>query len=330
MNGKRIVVTGAAGFVGRYVVNTLVTKGYNVVAGVHRLLAESVFPKSEHITVVTLDILDRNSVMAAMEEADAVYHFAALVDSESSKDLLCCVNAEGTKIVWECAAACGVKKALYCSTTAVYGLLARSDEAITEEILPRAIEPYGKTKLEGEHIALELAARYGLHTTIIRPVAIFGPGEHTPFSKKLKDAAISKLLIAGAFKEKKFNYVHVEDVAEAAVYLMENKLPNGEIFNITVNTPILFEEAFKAYIRVLDRLGRPFIRVKIMALLSLCLHRFPMLLKWISRLFGERILFIVWRSGFDYNYSSAKLLSTSFVFKHTEFEEVFYSCIGNK
>ena len=330
MNGKRIVVTGAAGFVGMYVVNTLVNKGYHVVAGVHRLSAGSVFPRSEDITIVELDILDRNSVIAAMEGADAVYHFAALVDSGSSKDMLSRVNVEGTKIVWECAVACGVKKALYCSSTAVYGLLAKSDGAITEEILPRAIESYGRTKLEGEQVALDLSARYGLHTTIIRPVAIFGPGEHTPFGKKLRDAALSKLLIAGAFKKKKFNYVQVEDVAAAAVYLVEKYLPSGEIFNITVNTPILYDEAFTAYIRVLSRLGRPFIKVKIMALCSLYLHKFPVMLKWISRLFGESFLFTIWRSGFDYNYSSTKLLNTSFVFKYTEFEEVFYSCVETK
>jgi len=327
MSGKKVVVTGAAGFVGRYVVNALIKKGYHIIAGVHHNSFGSSLSATDNITIVKLDILDRDLVMAAMQGADAIYHFAAIVDSDGSKDLLYQINVEGTRIVWECAAACGVKKTLYCSSTAVYGLLAKSGEAITEEIHPRAIEPYGRTKLQGEHIALELAQQYGLHTTIIRPVAIFGPGEHTPFSKKFRDAAVSRLLIAGAFKNKKFNYVHVEDVAEAAVFLSELDLPSCEIFNITINKPILFEEAFTAYLRVLNKLGRPFIKVKIMAIISLLLHKLPLVLKWISKLFGERFLFTIWRPGFDLNYSSAKLLSTSFVFKCTDFGEVFYSCV---
>jgi nucleoside-diphosphate-sugar epimerase len=234
---------------------------------------------------------------------------------------------DGTKIVWECAAAWEIKKALYCSSTAVYGLLAKSAEVITENTVARAVEPYGRTKLEGEKIALGIANKNGINTIVIRPVAIFGPDEHTPFGKKFRDAAVSRLLIAGAFKNKKFNYAHVSDVAEAAVYLMELDLPNGEVFNITVNKPILYEEAFSAYLKVLNRLGRPFLKVKILAIISLLLHKLPALLKWISKLFGERFLFTIWHPGFDLNYSSSKLLDTSFKFKCTDFGEVFYSCI---
>jgi len=330
MNNKKVLVTGAAGFVGKYVVNALLKKGYNVIAGIHLNSSLSEFPAKENLKLVKLDILNRESVTAAMQGIDTLYHFAAIVSTKVSNDHLYRINVEGTRIVWECAAACGVKKALYCSSAAVYGLLAKSNGAITEKTVPRAVEPYGKTKLEGEQVALQLAKQYNLHTIIIRPVAIFGPGEHTPFGKKFRDAVVSRLLIAGAFKNKKFNYVQVEDVAEAAVYLTELDLPGSEIFNITVNEPILYEEAFSAYLKVLDRLGRPFLKVKILALISFILHKLPRVIKWVSKIFGEKYLFTVWRPGFDLNYSSEKLLGTSFEFKHTDFEEVFYSCVENK
>jgi len=80
-------------------------------------------------------------------------------------------------------------------------------------LAPKVVEPYGNTKLLGETTALDVAKRTGLHTTIIRPVAIFGPGEHTPFGRQLRNAAFSKLLLAGGFQGRGFNYVHVEDVA---------------------------------------------------------------------------------------------------------------------
>lgn len=327
MNTKKVLVTGAAGFVGRYVVKKLREKDFAVRAGVRNLNDSCHFIPCQGIEVVLVNVPDRNSLLDAMHGIDIVFHFAALVDSRKKREELFRVNVEGTKNVWECAVQCDIKKMLYCSSAAVYGLMAKSKGPITENVPALAIEPYGQTKFLGELAALEIAERFHLHTTIIRPVAIFGPGEHTPFSKKLRDAAVSKLLIAGGFQNKKFNYVHVEDVAGAAIYLMQKEISSGQIFNITVNEPILFEEAFQAYIHVLRRAGRSYTFIRILAILSSGLHKLPSVINWISRVLSERFIFRIWRPGFDLNYSSAKLLDTAFKFKWTNFEEVFYSCL---
>jgi dihydroflavonol-4-reductase len=327
VNGPIAFVTGAGGFVGSHVVKALAEKGFAIRAGVRSSVPSACSDDRTEIEKVEVDILDRNSLIKAMKGADAVYHFAALVDARKTKEQLAQVNVEGTRNVWECAVECGVKRGLYCSSTAVYGLLARSDRAITESVRPKAVEPYGCTKLLGERVALEIATRSDFHTTIIRPVAIFGPGEHTPFGKKLRDAAVSKLLIAGGFHGRRFNYVHVEDVAVAAVHLMQKEIPSGEIFNITVNDPILFQDAFQAYIRVLERAGSSFARIRFLASVSALLHKQPSTLRWISNVLGERFVFRIWHPGFDHNYSSSKLLETSFQFHWTDFEEVFYSCL---
>jgi len=328
MNKPTVLVTGATGFVGRYVVRKLCEKGYSVKACARTHVADDTFSALHGVDVVPVNILDRRSLMEALKGVEIVYHFAALVSSHTTKEQLSLANLEGTKNVWECAVESGVKQALYCSSTAVYGLLAKSDQAITEDVRARAVEPYGNTKLMGETAALEIAAKSGLHTTIIRPVAIFGPGEHTPFGKQLRDAAISKLLIAGGFQNKKFNFVHVEDVAEAAIYLMQQDISSGEIYNITVNEPILFEEAFRAYIRVLDRAGSSYARIKALAMVSTLLHKVPSVIHFISNIVGERFVFRIWHPGFDLNYSSAKLMDTSFKFKWNDFEEVFNSCLN--
>lgn len=327
MNRKRVLVTGAGGFVGRYVVNILISKGYQVVAGLHQISSAPQFIKSENLTQRIIDINNSNSLVSAMEGVDSVYHFAALVNSHSSREDLNSIHIEGTKKVWECAGKCGIKKALYCSSTAVYGLLGQNGQAITENTPPRAIEPYGNSKLQGEQIALALGKKYHIKTFIIRPTAIFGPGEHTPFGNKLRDAMISKVLIAGSFKKKKFNYVHVEDVAEAAVYIMESQFPSGEIFNIMVNTPILYEDAFRTYTKILKRLGEPYSSYKKAAYISSLFQKIPFLTYLGSWIAGKHF-FTVYQPGFDLYYSSEKLLKTSFRFKHTDFEEVLYSCSG--
>lgn len=327
MNTSTALVTGAAGFLGRRVVRALCNAGYCVRAAVHRDDDRRLYDTTQGIEATTLDVLDRKNTLAAMSGIDVVYHLAALLDTHGGRARMYEVNVEGTRNVWECAAASGVKKALYCSTTAVYGLLSRSERIITEDVPARAIEPYGNTKLLAERAALGIAARTGLHTTIVRPVAIFGPGEHTPFGRKLRHAAISKLLIAGGFQNKRFSFVHVEDVANAAVHLMSVDCPSGEIFNIAVNDPIGFEDAFSAYVRVLRQAGKSYAKVRLFAGISTLLHENPAFLHRLWGVLGDRFMFKIWRPGFDLLYSSSKLLGTSFRFMWDDFEKVFESCV---
>jgi hypothetical protein len=96
---------------------------------------------------------------------------------------------------------------------------------------------------------------------------------------------------------------------------------------VCVNDPISFEDAFRAYIRVLGKAGRSYAHIRFLAVCSAFLHRFPQVLTWSSALLGERYAFRIWHPGFDLNYSSAKLLGTSFRFRWTDFEEVFASCV---
>jgi nucleoside-diphosphate-sugar epimerase len=327
MNCRTVLVTGAAGFVGRHVVRALLDAHFRVKAGVHHERDLQSLARLGDVEPVTVDVLDAESIRQAMEGTEHVYHCAALLDARAPRERLLEVNAGGTRRVWECAAASGVRKALYCSSTAVYGLLSRRDKGITEQVRARAIEPYGYSKLRGEEAALDVAARTGLHTTIIRPVAIFGPGERTKFGTLFRDAALSGLLSAGGFRDKSFNFVHVEDVAAALVHLAERDLPGGEVYNVAVEEPIPFEEALRTYRRVLRTAGRPYAKARWFAGMSALLHRHPSALKGISALVGDRYMFRIWHPGFDLTYSPAKLLSTSFRFKWEEFEWVFASCL---
>jgi nucleoside-diphosphate-sugar epimerase len=326
MTTTTALVTGASGFIGSRVVQALHSRHIRVRAGVHRQSAAGAFPEAPGIEQVPIDILDRDSLMRALERVDTVYHFAALVDPGGSRQDIYRTNVAGTRNVWECAAACGVKKALYCSSAAVYGLLARSSGPISEEVRPRSVEPYGNSKLMGEATVFEIAACSGPPTIVIRPVAVFGPGEHTPFGKQLRDAAFSRILLAGGFQNKSFSFVHVDDVAGAAVHLMLSADP-GQVFNVAVQNPIPFEDALQTYIRVLGRAGVSTARTRRLAWLSATLHKFPGLSTGISRLGGTRFAFPIWHPGFDRTYSAAKLLGTSYRFQKANFEDVLFSCI---
>jgi nucleoside-diphosphate-sugar epimerase len=260
---------------------------------------------------------------------DYIYHFAAIVNSKSHVEELHRVNVEGTRNVWEIAGQMGVKKALYCSSAAVYGLLSQSKQTITENVPARAVEPYGKSKREGEKVVEEISAKDKLNSIIIRPTAVFGPGEHTHFGRELRGAAFSKLLISGGFQNKRFSYVHVQDVAEAAIHLMQCEGNNGHIFNIAVNPSISYEDAFKSYLRALDRSGFEYIKLKMLGKISLFIEQIPGITRWLNSKSGIRFVFGIWQPGFDMTYSSQKLLSTSYRFRWNKFEEVILSCIND-
>ncbi len=322
------LVTGASGFVGRWMIESLRKRGFRVKAGIRRTAHARYFAGFHDVETITIDILDRQSLVRAMKDVDSVYHFAALVDAMASGDDLFRVNEEGTRKVWECAAASGVSAALYCSSAAVYGLLASSDQPITEDVRPKAVEPYGRSKLAGESIALEVAEKSGLPTIIIRPVGLFGPGEHTPVGVALRSAAFSSFLLARAVKDRKFSYAHVEDVSEAAAHLMHREGCEGQVFNVVVDNPISFDEAFEAYLRVLNRSGYPLGRAKLLGNVSVLMQKLPSITHLLSRSAG-RLGFTVWRPEFFITYSSKKLLETSFRFKWARFEELLQSCMND-
>lgn len=330
MRDRIALVTGASGFIGRWVVGALRRRGVWVRAGIHRLSHIASFPRDHGVEVACLDLLDKQSLVRAMDGVDSFYHFAALIDPKAQSEDHFQINAEGTKNLWTCAAACSVRAALYCSSASVYGLLSSSSQPVTEDVRPRAVEPYGRSKLLGESTALEIGAQSGPATVVIRPVAVFGPGDQSPFGRSFRRAAVSRLLFAGAFRGREFSFVHVEDVAEAAVHLMQSDACNGQAYNVSVEDPISFECAFQAYTRALIRSGRCQVRARFLARLSAVAQKLPVLSHLLATLGGERLVFTVWQPGFDMTYSSEKLLRTSFQFKWTRFEDVVLSWINEK
>ncbi len=327
---KTVLVTGASGFIGKRIVRILNKRGIKVKAGIHSLSHENIFCDLKNVEPVHLDILSLDSINNAIQNVDSLFHFAALVSSHHSREKLNNINALGTRNIWEIAVENNVTSALYCSTTAVYGLLSKIHEPVDEKVIPKAIEAYGYSKLLGENEALKISANHKIKTLIIRPVAVFGPDEHTPFGKTLRRAAISQILLAGTLQKKHFNFVHVDDVAEASYFLMESNFINGEIFNIAVDTPILFEDAFQSYLRIIKDTDIIDLKAKFIAHISSFINNHSVISKMIKGRGKKGLFFIIGQNGFDIQYSAKKLSNSSFHFRWPYFEDILLNCLTSQ
>ncbi len=324
---QTVFVTGASGFIGRQLVRSLLSDNFKVHAGVHHHHVLKEFDSHPDFKAITIDICDKNSLTHVFNGVDFLYHFAASVNAGLPAHELYRINMQGTKNVWEAASAAGVKKALYCSTTAVYGLLSKNGNAITEDERACAVEPYGRSKLEGEIIVNKFSDTNKIESVIIRPAAVFGPGDHTSFGTSLRKAAYSKLLLSGGFKDKKFSYVQVQDVARAAIYLMASDNRRYNLYNIAVDTPIDYDQAFKCYMNALAGTGIRNMIPRALGKISDTIEQRPAISGWLRSLPTSRLVFRIWKPGFDLTYSPQRILATGFKFQWADFENVIASCL---
>jgi nucleoside-diphosphate-sugar epimerase len=176
----RVLVTGAAGFIGRWVVGALLAEGHEVRA-IDNLVAGDVAALEEfegragYLGFEAGDVRDAAACRRWLAGVDAVAHLAASISVQESIDDPANTfdnDVVGTFHVLEAARAVGAR-VLFMSTCMVYDRA--GDEGISERHPTRPASPYAASKLAGEALTLSYFHAYGLPTTVVRPFNTYGP-----------------------------------------------------------------------------------------------------------------------------------------------------------
>ncbi len=245
---KKILVTGADGFIGSHLVEELVRRGYNLRAFVHYnsfnswgWLDHSPRHIVKEVDIYAGDIRDPHGVRKALRGCNLVAHLAALIAipySYYSPDTYLETNVKGTLNVLQTARESSVEKVIHTSTSEVYGT-ARF-VPITEEHPLQGQSPYAATKIAADQMAMAFYYSFGTPVAIIRPFNTYGPRQ----SARAVIPAIITQIVSGRRRIKlgalhptrDFNYV--KDTVRGFIAALESEKAIGEIINIGSNYEI--------------------------------------------------------------------------------------------
>jgi nucleoside-diphosphate-sugar epimerase len=223
----RVLVTGGTGFTGRVLVRRLCSLGCRV-----RVLAR---PSSDRAGLEDLpiewiegEVFDAAAVANAVEGVHYIFHVAAAYrNAEISDSVYERVNVESTKLLAGAAARLpSFKRFVHVSTVGVLGHIERPPADETAPYNPGDI--YQRTKAEAERWLLEFAGEHALPFVVVRPAAIYGPGDR----RLLKVFRMARLPIVPLIGWTRgfYHLIHVEDLAEFMIYAAENPSAAGQVF----------------------------------------------------------------------------------------------------
>jgi len=225
----KVLVTGATGFIGRNLCLDLAEQGYNVVA-LCRNTAHPYLISHKNITPVKGDILDRESLIKAMNRCGQVYHTAALAKMWCrDKNDYYNINVVGTRNVLELAGESGVNKIVYTSTCGVWGPTIKHPMNENDPRIDGFAIDYERTKYLAE-IEARIYSAKGLNIVTVNPSRVYGEGPITDSNtvgKMISGYLKGKWRIIPGKGTQVSNYAYLDDVVKGHIAAMEQGTPGN-------------------------------------------------------------------------------------------------------
>jgi nucleoside-diphosphate-sugar epimerase len=222
----RALVTGATGFIGSHLVESLVREAFDVSCLVRNSSSKRYF-EGLNIRTVPGDCRDRSSLVEAVKDVDYVFHLAGLTKACTEEEFSG-VNVSGTRNIIQAVAENnpGIKRFVHISSLAAAG---PSPQGIplNEECQPKPVSLYGRTKLAGELAVYRYRDR--LPVTIIRPPAVYGPRDRDflVFYKMVRAG------IVPYWGKCSYSFIFVDDLVDGIMLCARSERAIGEIFNLS-------------------------------------------------------------------------------------------------
>lgn len=244
----KILVTGGTGFTGKALVRRLLDQGHEVVALDYKEGLKTQELRDWGAQVVLGSVTDKEVVRRAMDGVEVVHHLAAAFREMNVPDSYYWeVNVGGTRNVLEAAREQGVRKLIYCSTCGVHGNIDNPPGGEDAPIQPA--DYYQRTKYEAEPLVREYHER-GLPSVILRPAAIYGPGDPERFFLIYRRVARGRFPMFGNGKTY-YHPLYIDNLVDAFVLAMRDGVGDGEAYLIADEEYVEIEDLVRRVARSL-------------------------------------------------------------------------------
>ena len=242
----KILVTGANGFIGTQLTETLANSGHQV-----RSTARSITPNSP-ITreIITCDLESADSLDHLTTGCDAIVHLAgrAHVMSDNpatSESLYLSANVDVTRRLAQSAARTGVKRMILMSSVKVNGESTTIDSPFTSQDTPNPQDPYGRSKTQAEQTLWDVASTSGLEGVVIRPPLVYGPGVRANFASLIGIVDRGIPLPLGSIQNKR-SFVSVDNLIDCIETTLQTPNAGGQTFLVSDGQDLSTPELIRA------------------------------------------------------------------------------------
>jgi nucleoside-diphosphate-sugar epimerase len=247
--GRRVLVTGASGFIGGRLVERLVRDCRARVRVLVRGYASAVRLARFSLDFAHGDVTDASAMKSAADGCDVVFHCA--YGTSGSQRHRAWVNREGTRQALAAAAAAGASRLVHLSTLMVYGRTADGD---LDETAPRRRfgNAYTDSKLDAERLALDWARAGRAPAVVLQPTAVYGPFGGVWTERVLAELKTGRVILVDGGTGIA-NHVYVDDVVSAMLLAAVAPDALGEAFLVSSAEPVTWRELYGAFERMLRR-----------------------------------------------------------------------------
>ncbi|MCB1487991.1 MAG: NAD(P)-dependent oxidoreductase [Bauldia sp.] len=228
----KVLITGGAGLVGLAVRRALAEGGHTAVA-----IDRTVFGRDDpSLRLVSFEETDRLEALMRDEGIEAVVHAGGLsspVMGAEDPMKTVAVNITATAFLLDAARRLGIGRFVFCSSHVVYGDVGPG--LIDEDFPLKPASAYAASKVAGEALVSAFARAYGMAGASLRITRVYGPYRRAecPFQQIIHDHAAGRTTTIACDPAFPYHYVHVDDVAGAALACLEAKDLPGDVFNVT-------------------------------------------------------------------------------------------------